>query len=406
MTEETKATTANIFILPPEQPVMEASDGIRFDFNDGLRVQFPKEGGPWHITFKDLDTGIILGDGDAEPGSCVTSVKKYFVRFGFQIWRKGENCPIFTHEFNALNHAVMVQMPVPTLGDTLAWFPYVEKFRRKHDCQVLAVLQPQFTEILRNQYPGIGFITKEQAASVKPYATYRLGLFFGGDVDHQPCDFRLIGLAQTAGHILGVDPEPERPRFELSAPRTIQESYVCISVQSTSQCKHWNNPAGWYQVIDFLKSSGYRVLCVDKARFHGAGLQWNHIPHGAEDCTGPLPLQERVNLIKDADFFVGLASGLSWLAWGCGVPVVLISGFSHPVTEFPTPYRVINYHACNSCWNDPRHDFDHYDFLWCPRHAGTDRQFECTRLIAGEQVINMIKRIPKFQDHIRKRQSA
>jgi hypothetical protein len=26
-----------------------------------------------------------------------------------------------------------------------------------------------------------------------------------------------------------------------------------------------------------------------------------------------------------------------------------------------------------------RHRFDHKDFLWCPRHAGTPRQFECTR---------------------------
>lgn len=403
MSEAPKITAADIFIPPPEQPVMETPDGIRFDFNDGLRVQFPKEGGPWHITFRDLDTGIILGDGDAEPGSFVASVKKYFVRFGLQIWRKGESCPIFTHEFNALDHAVMVQMPVPTLGDTLAWFPYIDKFHRKHRCRIAVVLLAQFIELLRRQYPEIGFFTKEQAANVKPYATYRLGLFFGGDLDHQPCDFRLVGLAQTAGHILGVDPEPERPRFDLSAPRTIKDPYVCVSVQSTSQCKHWCNPAGWHQVIDFLKASGYRVLCVDKARFHGAGMMWNHIPHGAEDFTGPLPLQERVNLIKDADFFVGLASGLSWLAWGCGVPVVLISGFSHPLTEFPTPYRVINYHACNSCWNDPRFDFDHYDFLWCPRHKGTDRQFECTRLIAGEQVINTIKRIPKFQE--RKRQS-
>lgn len=406
MSGTSKATAASIFIPPPEQPAMEAADGIRFDFNDGLRVQFPQSGGPWHITFRDLDAGIVLGDGDAEPGSCVTSVKKYFVRFGLTIWRKDESAPIFEHEFNAQGQVFLFQMPVPTLGDTLAWFPYVDKFRQKHGCRALAVLHPQFVELFRKQYPEIGFITREQAANVRPYATYRLGLFFGGDLDHQPCDFRLVGLAQTAGHILSVDPKPERPRFDLSAPRTIKEPYVCISVQSTSQCKHWNNPAGWYQVIDFLKSSGYRVLCVDKARFHGAGLQWNHIPHGCEDFTGPLPLQERVNIIKGADFFVGLASGLSWLAWGCGVPVVLISGFSHPVTEFRTPYRVINYHACNSCWNDPRFDFNHYDFLWCPRHKDTDRQFECTRLIAGEQVINTIKTIPEFQEHMRKRESA
>jgi autotransporter strand-loop-strand O-heptosyltransferase len=73
---------------------------------------------------------------------------------------------------------------------------------------------------------------------------------------------------------------------------------------------------------------------------------------------------------------------------------VLISGFTHPTNEFATPYRVINDHACNSCWNDPRHRFDHSDFLWCPRHAGTPRQFECTRLITPEHVLEVVRRIP------------
>jgi autotransporter strand-loop-strand O-heptosyltransferase len=68
------------------------------------------------------------------------------------------------------------------------------------------------------------------------------------------------------------------------------------------------------------------------------------------------------------------------------MPTVMISGFTHPTNEFATDGRVINWHACNSCWNDPRHRFDHKDFLWCPRHKDTDRQFECTRLITAEQV--------------------
>ncbi len=78
--------------------------------------------------------------------------------------------------------------------------------------------------------------------------------------------------------------------------------------------------------------------------------------------------------------FIGLSSGLSWLAWAAGAPVVMISGFTHPINEFPTPYRVINWHVCNSCWNDDTTDFnnqDRADFLWCPRHKDTPRMFEC-----------------------------
>jgi autotransporter strand-loop-strand O-heptosyltransferase len=74
------------------------------------------------------------------------------------------------------------------------------------------------------------------------------------------------------------------------------------------------------------------------------------------------------------------------------VPVVLISGFTHPATEFSTPFRVINWHACNSCWNDPALRFKHDDFLWCPRHQNTPRHFECTKLITGHHVIAHIDR--------------
>jgi autotransporter strand-loop-strand O-heptosyltransferase len=176
-------------------------------------------------------------------------------------------------------------------------------------------------------------------------------------------------------------------------------SRVCVAVQSTTQCKYWNNPNGWREIVAFLKQAGYRVICIDQKPTHGTGPIWNHIPNGAEDQTGDRLLSERARWLKHAEFFVGLSSGLSWLAWATGTPVVMISGFTHPTKEFETPYRVINYHACNSCWNDVRVRFDHKDYLWCPRHKDAPRQFECTRLITVEQVKATIRRIPGFAIH-------
>jgi autotransporter strand-loop-strand O-heptosyltransferase len=247
-------------------------------------------------------------------------------------------------------------------------------------------------------YPQITFVTHEEIEPARYYATYRMGLFFDDKSSiHQPCDFRHVGLHRTAGYILGVDPTEVPPRIALvDDSRPIAEPYVCIAVQSTTQSKYWNNPAGWHDVIAFLKQGGYRVICIDQKSVHGAGMVWNHLPHGAEDETGDRPLVERARWLKHAEFFVGLSSGLSWLAWANGTPVVMISGFTHPTNEFDTPYRVVNYHTCNGCWNDVRHRFDHKDFLWCPLHKDTPRQFECTRLITSEQVKTTIKKIPGF----------
>lgn len=97
--------------------------------------------------------------------------------------------------------------------------------------------------------------------------------------------------------------------------------------------------------------------------------------------------------VTSCQFFIGLSSGLSRLAWATHIPVVLISGFTLPVSEFYTPWRIFSSHGCNGCWDDTSLNFDHKDFLWCPRHKNTPRQFECTRLITGKQVNGVIDKL-------------
>jgi autotransporter strand-loop-strand O-heptosyltransferase len=385
---------------PAEVPTQQGPRGIQFDFNDGCRVQFPEAEHPWRVRLSDLDTGNILFDTELKAGR-VNSTKRYFVRIRVEVWSDGK--PVFTHDYSARNRDVMIQFPVGTLGDSLGWFPYAIKFKERHGCRLTCAIGEKLIPLLKPAYPDVTFLPHEEVKPERYYATYSMGLFFDdNDRVHQPSDFRHVGLHRTAGYILGVDTTEVAPHLRLEdSSRPVAERYVCIAVQSTTQCKYWNNPYGWSEIVTFLKDSGYRVVCIDQKPIHGHGLAWNNIPHGAEDQTGERPLQERARWLRNAEFFIGLSSGLSWLAWACGIPVVLISGFTHPTNEFDTPFRVINYHACNSCWNDVRVRFDHKDFLWCPRHKDTPRQFECTRLITGEQVKGVIKAIPGFRNSIR-----
>ncbi len=388
------------FVLPPEKPTQEAVDGIRFDFNNGLRVRFPEKG-EYRCLFKDLDSGCILYCMDVKPGCTVESVKKFFVRFSVEIYRKDDlKEPIFRHDLDLSAKEVLVQLPVGALGDTIAWFSFVARFQRQHGCNLFCSMSNEIAELFRGQYPDISFITKEEAAKLKPYATYNTGLFFGGNTDNQPFDFRQTGLHRTAGLILGIEDMSDiPPRVDLSAERKIKEKYVCIATMASSQCKFWNNPSGWRETILYLKSKGYRVLCIDKMPEFGSDFTWNHIPWGCEDFTGSLPFQERIDLIRNADMFIGLSSGLSWLAWCCRVPVILISGFTDPVNEFETPYRVQNATVCHGCWNDMRCEFNHFDYLWCPRKKDAKDKFECTKAITSKMVIKQIDRIVERSAH-------
>ena len=392
--------TANLakkqnFALSSEIPTQSGPMGIKYDFNDGCRVVLPE--GKWRVRLSDMDTGNIVFETNLTNGR-INSTKRYFVRYRIEVW--ADEQPVFSHEYAAKDRDVLVQLPVGTLGDTIGWLPYAVKFKTLHGCHLSIAMAEHLIPLFKDAYPDVTFLTQAQAQD-KPelyYATYRIGLFFDDDATvFQPCDFLLVGLHRTAGYILGVDPTEQRPLIKLTDDsRPIAEPYVCIATQSTTQCKYWNNPGGWRELVSFLKAQGYRVICIDQKPVHGFGIVWNHIPHGAEDQTGDRPLLERARWLKHAEFFIGLGSGLSWLAWAMEAPVVLISGFSHPTTEFDTPYRVINYHTCNSCWNDVRVRFDHQDFLWCPRHKDTPRQFECTRLITVSAVKAVIHKIPGF----------
>jgi len=396
------AAPVSVERLPPaiaEMPTQKGPRGILFDFNDGCRVAVPEAAHPWRVRLSDLDTGNVLFDTELKGGR-INSTKRYYVRFRLEVWQQGES--VFVHEYSAADREVLIRFPVDTVGDPLAWFSYAVRFKERHRCRLTCTMNHKMIALLRGSYPDITFLNETEAPADRFYATYGIAVYYkGGELyDHKdaaPSDFRRVGLHRAAGYILGVDTHEAPPNIVLpDDTRPIAEPYVCIAVQSTQQAKYWNNPGGWDEIIRFLKAAGYRVFCIDLKRTNGQGLVWNHMPAEAEDLTGDRPLIERARWLKHAEFFVGLSSGLSWLAWTMRTPTVLISGMTHPTNEFVTPYRVINYHACNSCWNDPLAPYDRTDYLTCARHKNTPRQFECTRLITAEQVKQTIRRIPGF----------
>lgn len=235
-------------------PTQAGPEGILYDFNEGCRVLLPKpDNGTWHIRLTDLDTGNILFEKGGLEDAFVRSAKRWFVRFGIQVWKETqpEEQLVFTHEMDVTGQNVLILFPVGTLGDTLAWMPYAARFAAKHQARVTCALSDLIRPLFKEAYPDIEFFTPEevtqQALTQNAYATYYLGLFFD-DVacDWQPTDFRLVGLHKTAAYILGVNPDEEPARISFpDEGRPIAEPYVCIAAQASSQAKYWNNPNGW-----------------------------------------------------------------------------------------------------------------------------------------------------------------
>lgn len=184
----------------------------------------------------------------------------------------------------------------------------------------------------------------------------------------------------------------------------LRKRYVCFSFQSTAQMKYWNYPNGWETVIAYLNSRGYDVYCIDKHPIFGQAAvkedpakgikakkqHMNFMPKNAKDKTGK-SVKDLMYILAGCEFFIGVSSGLSWLAWAMKKPVFLISGITKPEFEFTTNcIRIYNPTVCNGCLNDPSIQFDKGDWLACPNHKGTDRQFECSKAIPPKIVIDAI----------------
>jgi len=299
-------------------------------------------------------------------------LKQYFGNYKVDVFC--EDKLIKSESLNLLNKSVLINIQSSSLGDSLAWIPQIDKFQKLHNC--IVYVKCNWKELFEKSYPNLNFYDAHREC----YASYDIG-YFKEWKDLAPSDPRLTPLPKIASDILGMSYEEIKPKL-LSEPSVSNKKYVCIAIQSTSQCKYWNNKTGWDEVVKYLNNLGYEVWCIDKHKIFGKPPVFNKIPAGAIDKTGDFPLVERMKQITGAEFFIGLSSGLAWLAWACGKPVVMVSGFTDVFNEFSNPLRVINKNVCNSCWNDSSHRFDPSNWLWCPRN----KNFECSKEITFEMV--------------------
>ena len=368
---------------------------FKYSFNDNAKIEVDNPidtEQSFHVTFYNSDDNSIKYETDLKHnwwGSCNFT---YYIPYEVHIKDNKTNELVETYKFNLKNKKVLVEYESFSLGDQLAWMPIIEQFRKKHECDLYVKLP--LKNIFESKYPEIKFVNHNKYVS-DAFATYKLGFYVdenGTNNDRCKSDPRKQPLQKIASDYLGLPYEPELPLIDFKVKdRPLKKRYVTIATQSTCQAKYWNNKGGWEKVVEYLKSKNFEVICIDKHKVFGNGKDYvNNMPSNALDYTGDKPLEDRMNQIYHSEFFIGLPSGLSWLAWAVKKPVVLISGFSYPYTEFETPYRVQNHSVCTGCWNDSL--FDKGDWKWCPK-SDKREEFECTKQITPKMVIDVIDQL-------------
>ena len=294
--------------------------------------------------------------------------RQYFTKWTAKVFENGEM--VYANTLHLHSKRVYIAFESKSLGDTIAWMPYVEEFRKMHQCTVIC---STFWNHLFD-YPEIEFV---EPGNVVPnlYALYRIGYF--DNLDKNPCKPTQIPLQKTATAILGLDFVEMAPSIAYKPEVPKMGKYVTIATNSTSGCKFWTKE-GWQALINWLVSEGYEVYNVSK--------ELNPFDNCTQITTPSL--ESKMDWIAGSSFFIGLSSGLAWLAWAMGKQVVMISNFTEDWNEFSC-IRITNKDVCHGCWQDT--PFDPADWNWC-KHKGTNRQFECHTSINAEMVIVEIKK--------------
>jgi autotransporter strand-loop-strand O-heptosyltransferase len=310
---------------------------------------------------------------------CVCS-RKYYTDWIIKVNGK------IVNEFNLKNKKVLISFESKSIGDTLAWAPYVVDFAKKHDCKV--VLSTFHNNWFKNvkEYSDIEFITPGQ--SVVCDTIYRVGWFRSDNnrwdkFDSYPNPLNSQPLQKTSSDILGLDFVERNYGINFKPKnRPYQNKYIVIAPESTAGCKEWSYDS-WKILVKMLKENGHEVICL------------THKPYSIEGakCIHGKSLEDSFNILYHAEYLIGLSSGLAWINWSLGKHTVMISGFTAKDHEFQTNItRIQNEHACNSCWSNINFIFDSGDWDWCPIWKGTDKQHICAKSISPLTVFNLLPR--------------
>ena len=288
---------------------------------------------------------------------------------------------------------VFINIVSNSLGDTIACLPYISEYQKKHNVDVVLGINDPHLFLVENSYSNIQFVGRNELVVYDE----RLDLEY---VFHKSIQ---VGYAEQLGF---ENPQYIRPVLNLPTwNRPIKNKYIAMGVHSTCQLKYWNHPNGlqsqaestnWNELSAILRKRGYTPVVIEKDEIFGFGQYYNGVPSKANKQIGK-SLQDVVNLIQHSEFYIGLSSGMSWVAHALGKKVVMISNFTEDWNEFDLSLddyiRITNKTVCHGCWNKIgiEHNFDKHDWYWCPKHQNTERQFECHKSISVNNVIEKIE---------------
>ena len=293
---------------------------------------------------------------------------------------------------------ILIEAKNLSIGDTVASMPYISKFQEVNsEDKIIVLIREGLVSHFQPVYSNLEYVKEDSNEIFDKVIHLRYNY-------NKPIQ---VGYAEQMGFI---NPPYIRPNISIpDGERPIKNKYVAIGIHSTAQLKYWNHPLGkrvqrespyWNDLCGMIRKEGLTPVVVEQHEMFGAkesDFYKNGLPSKANKKYGQ-PFTDSMNLIYHAEFYIGLSSGMSWVAHAMGKPVAMIANFTEDWNEFDLSLadyiRITNKNVCHGCWNmvDKEFEYDPFaDWYWCPRNKGTDKQFECHTSITPQDVFDEIK---------------
>jgi autotransporter strand-loop-strand O-heptosyltransferase len=266
---------------------------------------------------------------------------------------------------------VLIHLDSFCIGDTICFSSFLRPFFECYKPKKILV-----TTFFKDLFDDIGedivFIAADSYANVQVDTQITVG-YKREDYMHT-----INGLFYAAKDtfLLPQETLPGRPPVKYKE-RTVEKNKVTIAPESLKIIARWDVTNGWQDVVDYLRKESIDVYNVSYEDLVNLNEVINY--NGFDD------INVAIDHIVSSRFFIGLSSGLAWLAWAYEVPVVMIAGFTKEQNEFDC-YRVNSKIGCSGCFNI----FTEVKSS-CPIFYGTPRENECHRLITPLMVIEKVK---------------
>ena len=362
----------------PKKPIW------KLNYIDGPRLTIDQAGTePLRAEFWDGED-LVYAPTDLKTGNWYQPARHWWTEWHVKLYN--DDRLVHSETVTLEDRDITVEMASSSLGDTISFMGQLHAVMYTHKPKRLYVKthKPWLFDEQWYSERGVEFLDWDQPTRG---ALIRVGVFYTMEEPWQRAehkyDWRTIPLGKIAADRIGVPYTEQRPvlaaRYLISSEQKQLSASIVIATASTAQAKYWNNPTGWQETIDWCNQKDIKVLHASKEGTHLTGME-----------QLPEPLEAVALAINNADMFIGISSGLSWFAWALGAKVTIISGFTDPYVEFADATYVNNHQVCHGCWGWDT--FDKGDWNWCPSWKGTQRQFECTKTIGSDRVIDIINK--------------